>query len=56
MNETPHRLPVLKPEGNVPESQRVGVDEDTIPVLVTRLDESIGFFERNLSNALGWAR
>jgi len=56
VNETPHRLPVLKPEGNVPESQRVGVDEDTIPVLVTRLDESIGFFERNLSNALGWAR
>ena len=51
-----HRLPVLKPEGNVPESPRIGGDENTIPVLATRLEESIGFFEKNLSNALGWAR
>ena len=52
----PHRLPVLKPEGNVPESQRVGGEENNIPVLVTRLEESLGFFEKNLSNVLGWAR
>jgi len=51
-----HRLPLLKPEGNVPESPRIGGDENTIPVLATRLEESIGFFEKNLSNALGWAR
>ena len=51
-----HRLPVLKPEGNVPESPRIGGDENTIPVLATRLEESIGFFERSLSDALGWAR
>ncbi len=56
MSEIPHRLLVLKPEGNVPESPRLGGEEQNIPVLVTRLGESIGFFERNLSNALGWAR
>jgi NADH-quinone oxidoreductase subunit B len=50
------RLPLLKPEGNVPESPRIGGDEDTIPVLATRLEESIGFFEKNLSSVLGWAR
>jgi NADH-quinone oxidoreductase subunit B len=51
-----YRLPILKPEGNVPESPRVGGDETTIPVLATRLDEAIGFFERGVSDLLGWAR
>jgi NADH-quinone oxidoreductase subunit B len=51
-----YRLPILKPEGNVPESPRVGGDETTIPVLATRLDEALGFFERGVSDLLGWAR
>ena len=50
------RLPIVKPEGNVPESARVGGEENNVPVLLTRLDESIGFFEKNISDALGWAR
>jgi NADH-quinone oxidoreductase subunit B len=50
------RLPVLKPEGNVPESGPAFGDENVLPVLATRLEDSIGFFEKNLSNALGWAR
>jgi NADH-quinone oxidoreductase subunit B len=56
VSDDQYRLPVLKPEGNVPESQRVGGDETTIPVLATRLDEAIGFFERGVSDLLGWAR
>ena len=56
MSDNQYRLPVLKPEGNVPESPRIGGEENNVPVLVTRLDESIGFFERALSDTLGWAR
>jgi len=49
------KLPVLKPEGNVPESLHLP-PEDSLPVLLTRRDEALGFFERKLSGALGWAR
>ena len=56
MSDNQYRLPVVKPEGNVPESPRIGGEENNVPVLVTRLDESIGFFERALSDTLGWAR
>ena len=56
MSDNQYRLPVMKPEGNVPESPRIGGEENNVPVLVTRLDESIGFFERALSDTLGWAR
>src|SRR5467141_4368229 len=56
VSDNQYRLPVLKPEGNVPESPRIGGEENNVPVLVTRLDESIGFFERALSDTLGWAR
>jgi NADH-quinone oxidoreductase subunit B len=49
------RLPILKPEGNVPESPHLP-PEDSMPVLLTRSDEALGFFERTLSGALGWAR
>jgi NADH-quinone oxidoreductase subunit B len=56
-------LPVVqKPEGNVPESP-FG-DERVLPLLMTRRDEAISWFENNLrgkaeaaaSNVLGWAR
>jgi len=56
VSDNQYRLPVLKPEGNVPESQRLGGQENNVPVLATRLDEAIGFFEKNISDALGWAR
>ena len=56
MSDNQYRLPVVKPEGNVPESPRIGGEENNVPVLATRLDESIGFFERALSDTLGWAR
>ena len=56
MSDNQYRLPVVKPEGNVPESPRIGGEENNVPVLVTRLDESIGFFQRALSDTLGWAR
>ena len=56
MSDDQYRLPILKPEGNVPESQRIAGEEHNVPVLATRLDEAIGFFERNISDALGWAR
>ena len=56
MSDNQYRLPILKPEGNVPESPRVVGEEQNVPVLATRLDEAIGFFEKNLSDALGWAR
>src|SRR5438132_6980606 len=49
------KLPVLKPEGNVPESAHLP-PEDSLPVMLTRRDEALGFFERKLSGALGWAR
>ena len=56
-------LPVVqKPEGNVPESP-FG-DERVLPLLMTRRDEAVSWFENNLrgkaeaaaSNVLGWAR
>ena len=47
------KLPMLRPEGNVPESARIGGEENNVPVMLSRLDETIGFFEKNLSNALG---
>ena len=50
------RLPVLRPEGNVPESPLTRGEENVIPVLAARLEDTINFFERNLSDALGWAR
>jgi NADH-quinone oxidoreductase subunit B len=56
VSDNQYRLPVVKPEGNVPESPRIGGEENNVPVLATRLDESIGFFERALSDTLGWAR
>lgn len=53
------RLPILKAEGNVPESPGVA-EENILPVLMTRREEAIGFFERALqgpvSKTLGWAR
>ena len=39
-------LPVVRPEGNVPESARLGGEEGNVPVLLSRLKESIGFFEK----------
>jgi len=55
----PHRLPILKPEGNVPESAGVA-EENVLPVMLSRRDEAIGFFEKMLqgpvSQTLGWAR
>jgi NADH-quinone oxidoreductase subunit B len=56
VSDNQYRLPVVKPEGNVPESPRIGGEENNVPVLATRLEESIGFFERALSDTLGWAR
>ena len=53
MSDNQYRLPILKPEGNVPESQRIGGDEQSVPVLATRLTEAIGFFERNISDRAG---
>ena len=49
------KLPILKPEGNVPESVH-SAPETSLPVLLTRRDEALGFFESKLSGALGWAR
>ncbi|HZR11113.1 MAG TPA: NADH-quinone oxidoreductase subunit B, partial [Myxococcales bacterium] len=34
----------------------MGGEEQNVPVLATRLTEAIGFFERNISEMLGWAR
>ena len=49
-------LPIVRrPEGNVPEGARYG-DENVIPALLTRREDAIGFFEKNISDALGWAR
>jgi NADH-quinone oxidoreductase subunit B len=50
------RLPILKIEGNVPESPNLLDPSGVAPVLTTRLDDSISFFERALSGTLGWAR
>ena len=59
METKTHRLPIHKPEGNVPESAGVA-EENVLPVMMTRRDEAIGFFEKALqgpvSQALGWAR
>ena len=52
------RLPVLKPEGNVPESAGVA-EENVLPVLLTRREEATGFFKtltKGASDTLGWAR
>jgi len=46
----------LKVEGNVPESPGLHEASNVAPVLATRLDESINFFEKALSGTLGWAR
>ena len=52
------RLPVLYPEGHVPEGPHPNLpgDEAHVPVLLTRLEDSIGWFEKGLSELLGWAR
>ena len=52
------RFPILRPEGNVPESPRLhGLgDEAAVPVLLSRRDDAINWFEQKLSGALGWAR
>jgi NADH-quinone oxidoreductase subunit B len=54
------RFPILRPEGNVPESPRpqpgLGEDASAVPVLLTRRDDAIGWFEEKISGALGWAR
>jgi NADH-quinone oxidoreductase subunit B len=50
------RLPILKIEGNVPESPNLLDPSGVAPVLTTRLDDSISFFEKALSGTLGWAR
>jgi len=53
------RFPILRAEGNVPESPRsqTGLGEDAaVPVLLTRRDAAIGWFEEKISGALGWAR
>jgi NADH-quinone oxidoreductase subunit B len=53
------RLPILRPEGNVPESPRLppGLGEEAaVPVLLTRREDAIGWFEEKVSGALGWAR
>ena len=59
METKPRRLPILKPEGNVPESAGVA-EENVLPVMLSRRDEAIGFFEKMLqgpvSQTLGWAR
>ena len=53
------RLPIRKPEGNVPESMGVA-DENVLPVMMSRREDAIGFFEKMLqgpvSKSLGWAR
>ena len=53
------RLPILRPEGNVPESARPhpGLGEEAaVPVLLTRREDAINWFEQKISGALGWAR
>jgi NADH-quinone oxidoreductase subunit B len=53
------RLPILRPEGNVPESPRLrpgAGEEAAVPVLLTRREDAIGWFEEKISGALGWAR
>jgi len=53
------RLPILRPEGNVPESPRLhpGAGEEAgVPVLLTRREDATNWFEEKVSGALGWAR
>ena len=53
------RLPILRPEGNVPESPRLhpgAGEEAAVPVLLTRREDATSWFERKVSGALGWAR
>jgi NADH-quinone oxidoreductase subunit B len=49
----------LRPEGNVPESPRphpaLG-EEAAVPVLLTRREDAISWFEQKISGVLGWAR
>jgi NADH-quinone oxidoreductase subunit B len=49
------RLPVLKPEGNVPESAQEPPDH-SLPVVATDLDQALTWFESKITGALGWAR
>ena len=56
MENKSSRLPILKVEGNVPESPGMQEAGNLAPAIVTRLEESIGFFEKALSGTLGWAR
>jgi NADH-quinone oxidoreductase subunit B len=49
------RLPVLKPEGNVPESAQEPPDH-ALPVIATDLDQALTWFESKITDALGWAR
>ena len=56
MENKTSRFPILKVEGNVPESPGLHEASNVAPVLATRLDESISFFEKALSGTLGWAR
>ena len=53
------RLPILRPEGNVPESPRLhpgAGEEAAVPVLLTRREDATSWFESKVSGALGWAR
>jgi NADH-quinone oxidoreductase subunit B len=53
------RLPILWPEGNVPESPRLhpgSGEEAAVPVLLTRREDATSWFEHKVSGALGWAR
>ena len=53
------RLPILQPEGNVPESPRRQTalgEEAAVPVLLTRREDATSWFESKVSGALGWAR
>ncbi len=51
------RFPIVTSQGNQPEAPKgTGEQSNLAPVLLTRRDEAIGFFERALSGTLGWAR
>jgi len=60
LSDTPYRLPIVhgepRPEGNVPESGRDHGEENNVPVMLTRREDAISFFEEKLSGTLGWAR
>jgi NADH-quinone oxidoreductase subunit B len=53
------RLPILRPEGNQPESPRLhpgAGEEAAVPVLLSRREDATSWFEQKISGALGWAR